>query len=654
MEEWRLPQKSLINRLRNKIRFLLRRKRKEWALNILESVPPNPCGFWKAINRISGGTFQSIPTLIRGDDIAVSDSRKADLLSEAFQQNFNASHHPRIGHLPGLSNFEEPGLEALTREISAAISKMNSSAPGNDGVPPAYIKALKDVLAEPIAVLLLKCLHSGCFPKILKTARVFPIPKVPGSTDPMDFRPITVTAALSKVLEHWILSKIRSQIEPADFQFGFRRHSGTDSAIACLQHLVAIGLDACPAKARALVISFDIFRAFDQVSHNLLLKSLQDRAVSPPLLALISSFLHDRSQFVQVGSAQSVLRPVLSGVCQGTVIGPALFNVFVDKIFATSSLSHGASIIMYADDLCYIKPLLSVDSEKEAQCDVNQLLQLYKSIGLCINPKKSQQLLVSASNQKLPSVPLQVDGTAIAVVKSLRYLGVTLDSNLSFGLHARLSACKAKQQLGALFRRIGRWVPSETFLRLVKQKVLPQLTYALPVVATSNKGDWRQLEGVLRFALRLVSNDYVCSYCDLLNRYNMVPIARIYMEHSAALAYKFVYGLRHFPLSLFSQFALPAIPSSTRITRNSTQLRNTAMRLESWNFTRSSQRLLETCTRLPIYRLLHLWNLLDDKIICYGLNRFRTMVSDADDLFDKFCSHFKYRNTVIYSVFQDM
>ncbi len=73
------------------------------------------------------------------------------------------------------------------------------------------------------------------------------------------------------------------------------------------------------------------------------------------LVALISSFLCAWSQFVQVVSAQSALHPVLSGVCQGTVIGPALFNVMVDKIFTDAHLSQGGSIVMYADDLCYIK-----------------------------------------------------------------------------------------------------------------------------------------------------------------------------------------------------------------------------------------------------------------------------------------------------------
>ncbi len=646
--------KSLVNRLRNKIRFVLRQKRKEWALETLENAPSNPSGFWKAINRISGKARQPIPTLIRGNAIAVSDDRKAELLSEVFQENFNLS----VPSLLLSQSFNQPieDLDILTSEVSAAISKMNSSAPGNDGIPPAFIKALKKVLARPIAVLLLKCIETGTFPKILKTAKVTAIPQITGSTAPADFRPISITSALSKVFEHWLLVRIRPQIQPADFQFGFRRHSGTDCAIACLQHLIAIGLDACPKIARVLVISFDIFRAFDQVNHGLLLAALQERGIQPYLQAMITSFLQNRSQFVQVGSAHSIEKPVLSGVCQCSILGPALFNVFVDKIFSHSQLSSNASLIMYADDLCYVKPLPDGESELEAQKDIDQLLKLYGTIDLRINPQKSQQLLVSASSQKLPTVHLQIDGVEIPSVVCLRYLGVAIDQHLSFGLHARQSAVKAKQQLCALYRAVGRWVPSSIFLRLVKQKVLPQVTYALPVAATSNKGDWRQIEGVLKFALRLVSNNYTLSYPHLLSQYNMVPVARLYMDHAATLVYKFVYGLRHFPFPIFSRFICPAATKAHRVTRSltSSTVKNTKMRLYEWHFTRTGQRQLETCLRLPIYRLIRLWNLMDDVTISYGLSRFRRIVADLDSLFDAFCSSFKYRNTVIYSVFQDM
>ncbi len=651
MEERDASKRSLINRLRNKIRALLRTRRKEWALEVLESAPATPSGFWKAVNKISGLTRSFIPTLAHLDTIAVSDDRKADLLSNVFRNNFSASIFPH----PVLERFSPPALDigVVTHHIRRAISKMRASAPGCDEIPPAFIKALKDELAMPIAALLLKCLETGTFPDCLKIARVAPIPKVANASNPEEFRPISVTPALSKVLEYWLLEQLRPYIQPHDLQFGFRQNSGTDCALLTLQHQVAVGLDSCPKAARALVISFDVYRAFDQINHNVLIAALQRREVPAFLLAIIASFLADRFQFVQVGTARSGREPVVSGVCQGTVLGPFLFNVVVDQIFSSASLSTGATIIMYADDLCYMKPLSGTTSEQEAQRDVDQLISLYHGIGLQINPSKSHLLLVRASNKASTAPVIQIDGTPIAAVDSLRYLGVTLDPHLSFGLHARVTAAKVKRQLGAAYRTIGQWVPANTFLSILKQKLLPQLTYALPVVATSHKSDWRQVEGVQRFGLRLISNDYLASYSDLLRRFQMVPIAQIYFHQAAVAAYKLVNGLRHCPVPIFSQFSDNSV-QPRRSERLALRERNSSRRLIKWNFARTGQHLLEICSYLPVYRLVSIWNDLDDHCISFGLSKFRQLTSSSTDLFDRLCNKLLYRNIQVFGVFREM
>ncbi len=107
-------------------------------------------------------------------------------------------------------------------------------------------------------------------------------------------------------------------------------------------------------------------------------------------LALIASFFKNRSQFVKVGTTQSAMNPVLSGVCQGTVLGPYLFNVVVHNILQNVQLSSGSHVAMYANDLVYLKclqnPASSID---EAQQDLDILTYCYLKLGLSINPKKS-------------------------------------------------------------------------------------------------------------------------------------------------------------------------------------------------------------------------------------------------------------------------
>ncbi len=117
------------------------------------------------------------------------------------------------------------------------------------------------------------------------------------------------------------------------------------------------------------------------------------------------------------------------------MIGLFLFKTVIDKIFATAQLSSNASILLYANGLCYVKSFPSDESVTEAQEDINHLHGLYQSTGLRINPKKSKVLVVSASSQDAPRIQISLQNVPIPQVTFLCYLGVMLDQSLSFGLH---------------------------------------------------------------------------------------------------------------------------------------------------------------------------------------------------------------------------
>ncbi len=291
---------------------------------------------------------------------------------------------------------------------------------------------------------------------------------------------------------------------------------------------------------------------------------------------------------------------------------------------------------MYADDLVYVKPVCSSSSLEDAQEDLNILSTCYSDLGLSINPKKSQILLVSASRRSVdcPEVSLKIDGTELQRVHILKYLGVFIDESFSFSTHIRSSAIKAKKELGALHRRLGKWIPPAVFLKVFRQVILPQLTYSLPIAAPHYKRDWRLLEGIQKFALRLISNNYQKSYAELLQEFNMCPVVRIYFDLAARFAYKSVYGLRHSPSNLFCNFAaLEKRPYNLR-----SKAANSINPLLDWKFTRS--RPLEICTSMPVYRLIRIWNLLSDAVVSYGFKQFCSRLSDSDVSFDRFCTTF--------------
>ncbi len=240
--------------------------------------------------------------------------------------------------------------------------------------------------------------------------------------------------------------------------------------------------------------------------------------------------------------------PVQSGVAQGSIIGPHLFNAYVDSVFKTS-LSTNCFLQMYADDALLVKPILSVADERAFQADLIAIGAAYDQLCLTVNPVKSKlmQFTQSSQSSRTFSFQLELNGAAIESVPNLKYLGVVLDPQLNFDCHAQLTSSRVKQCIGALRRSLPTGtVPSGHFAQIYQQGILPVLTYALPVSAPVLKKSWTQLEKCNRFAARLVLNDYSSSYTDLLTKISWKSVRHLTCECSTYLVFKYMHGLRHY------------------------------------------------------------------------------------------------------------
>ncbi len=468
-----------------------------------------------------------------------------------------------------------------------------NSAVGLDQIPPHFLRALATPLSPVIAALVNRCVLEGVYPKIWKRSRVTPIPKIPGTQSVIEFRPITILPTISKLMEKWILYLLEDYLFTNSHQFGFKAGSGTEDAIGYAQFCIGKALASCTGVKKAAVISLDVAKAFDRCPFALILRKLEQRSVPVPILRLLQSYFKDRTQLVRVGQSCSKEYAVPSGIGQGSLLGPSIFNVFIDDVFS-QQWSSDLELIGYADDILVIAPIATVQDRARLQVDLNKIEQLYQSIGLKLNAQKSKTLLVAISrNVNFEGIYFTLQDQPLPVVADLRYLGVSLNQGLSFDGHVEEVVSRGKRTLGALFASC-RGLPVSTLRYIYKVKILPVLLYALPVACPTSKRSWLLLERLNRFACRLLANDYSSSYSDLLRVLKLSSIQNICVRRQLLLVYRYVYGLRNFPGQFFLRQSNPHYSLRRHSHSKQVEIPETA-----------------TIAALPLYVAFRIWNLLD-------------------------------------------
>ncbi len=588
--------RSTYNLLHKHVRHAVKEAKKSWAIDCFTTVQM-PADFWKAVRQVSTSRYDLPASLLLPDGmVAVSGQEKVSALAATFSQNFNNSDCLPVA-LPDDSPVEPQWLcndDFIFTELSALRPTV---ATGWDGLPARFLRAIAASIVQPLVTLINRCISEGVCPTHWKLARVTPIPKTAHATEPTDFRPISVLPGLSKIFERWLLHCIKPYLLTNCCQFAYSAGSATEDAVALLQHLVSAGFQQCVSLSRptrVALVALDIKRAYDQVPHHALLTSCQHRGLPSCLLRVLKSCLLNRQQFVRIGQASSETHPVKSGVPQGSVVGGLLFNVYVDKIFHLQ-LSPNARMLMYADDLLLVKPLLSADSELELNSDIAILDHGFKDLFLSLNSSKCKVLMCSLS----PNPPTfaqwpVLNNARLEVVDSLKYLGVHLDRKLSFDANTKSAVCRAKRALGVLHCTVGKAAGSQIFRKLYVTKIMPMFLYLIPVTAPRFKKDWLLLEKLHRFACRLITNDFQKSYTVLLKECRFYSVSRTYFIRGLRLLWKYMYESRRLPGVL--QLALP----SRRITRR-----------KCHEFT-LVQPAGECTSRIgqmtPLYKLIKYWN----------------------------------------------
>lgn len=308
------------------------------------------------------------------------------------------------------------------------------------GMSVRLCSSIIETLAPYLASLFNSCIDQGVFPDLMKHSKVIPLFKSGDKKDPSNFRPVSVLPVLSKVFEKIVLNQMLLHFNINGLlhnqQFGFTKgRSTTDAAVALLQHIFG----AWEESQDVVGVFCDLSKAFDCVNHETLLLKLEHYGVKERALDLISSYLGDRIQKVQINGAKSLGSKVKIGVPQGSILGPFLFLVYINDLpFMVENLTK---IVLFADDTSLIfKVSRKAQDIDEVNSALSQIHNWFTKNNLVLNPKKTKCIKFSLPNVRSNKFDIVLNREKLDYVDDTVFLGITLDANLQWGPHITVLA----------------------------------------------------------------------------------------------------------------------------------------------------------------------------------------------------------------------
>ena len=434
------------------------------------------------------------------------------------------------------------------------MSLPSKTTSGPDSISSFMLKSSAHSISLPLSIIFNLSISSGLVPLDWKISSIVPIPKSsPPSSSPSNYRPISLLSLVNKLLEKHIhsilldLSLSKNLISP--LQFGFVPNRSTTSALLYSTHSIHSLLEYNPSVCGVFL---DLKKAFDSVPHQPLIDLLSSHNFPPLLINWLHSYLLNRSQSVRVNGTSSSSQAVLSGVPQGSILGPLLFILFINGI-TNLSLSHNTHLLLYADDIFMFKPINSSSDFYNFQSDLSLVSSWLSSKLLFLNSSKCKYMFFQRTNSpfvnSLP--PLLISDSPINRVYFFKYLGVFLTPSLSFSMHISHICNRSRKVLGLIFRHFYRFSSPSSIVRLYFSLVRPILEYCSPVWSPSSSTLSSKLESVQLFALKLASKFQPDNISSIVSSFNISTLSSRRKTHSLKTLFKISHSPSPFPWSSF-------------------------------------------------------------------------------------------------------
>ena len=364
-----------------------------------------------------------------------------------------------------------PKLIITESKIAKVLSKLKpDKSPGPDGLHPKFFKEMAEYMNVPLCIIFNFSLGNGVLPNAWKKARVSAIYKKDNKKVASNYRPVSLTSIICKVMETLIRDHIVDHMKLNNLfsnkQYGFI--SGRSTSLQLLT-VLDIWTEALEQGLTLDIIYMDFRKAFDVVPHRRLVGKLKSYGISREITDWVVSFLSNRFQTVTVNGAESTERSVLSGIPQGSVLGPMLFVIYINDL--PECVLGVALSFLFADDTKLFNKINCVDDCFKLLAEIDSLHEWSQIWLIGFNSDKCKHMHIGNRDYVFT---YDLNGVPLDYTEVEKDIGVHIDDKLSFDSHIA-KKCKKANSMFALIRRTFKFLDMDMFLPLYKAIVRSHL-----------------------------------------------------------------------------------------------------------------------------------------------------------------------------------
>ena len=513
-EDW-----SRFRTLKNKVNYEIKHSKKSFISESIQRSGNNTKNVWNTIRQVVPGKCKSTNiTCLKNEDVSVTEPKDvANMLNSFFADigpqladkiptiNENSDRLKEDESKPGVKfGFHPVSSDYVLEKLSALPER---KATGTDDLPAKLLKLGATSIVEPVTYLINLSLATGMFPNAWKNARICPVFKRGDTTNPSNYRPISILPVISKIIERAVFDQIYPFLSENNmiykYQSGFRPQHST---LTALINITEDWYEAIDKGNYVGLVMIDLKKAFDTVNHDILLQKLKQFNVSNESIRWFQSYLRERSHNTVVNGIKSNSKNSVCGIPQGSILGPLLFIMYINDLpLCTSQIN----VSMYADDTALYA--MSRDIDELIDIMNKELVKVRDWLirnKLSLNVSKTEFMLMGTRPRlaavKDREVDVNINGEKLKQVHSCKHLGVIVDESLTW--HEQVCSIKKKVLPGLyMLRKCKGLLPAKTLSLLYKSIIAPHMDYCDTIWATCNVNDFDMIQKLQNRAAKIIT-----------------------------------------------------------------------------------------------------------------------------------------------------